>query len=159
MRATTSVARRAARVAAWVVALACAGSSAAGSKDSIDSALALGSHLVHTESQKHRRHAIRAVLLAAFLMKGLPVGQHWQLRQRRDSLSLEALKREFAFDRDSESPAGRARGFRAGLRKPGTLLGLASGSGSIRGLALIRARSSAAGRGPSSGDPGPRPLV
>jgi hypothetical protein len=70
---------------------------AAGRKESIDSALALGSYLIHTESQKNKRHAIRAVLLANLLMKGFPVEQHRQLRQRCDSLSLEELKREFAF--------------------------------------------------------------
>jgi hypothetical protein len=70
---------------------------AAANKASIDSALALGNYLIHIESQKNKRHALRAVLLGNFLMKGFPVQQHQQLRQRCDSLSLEELKKEFAF--------------------------------------------------------------
>ncbi|WP_144290167.1 hypothetical protein [Ideonella sp. A 288] len=70
---------------------------AADNRAAIESALTLGGYLLHIESQKHKRRAVRAVMLANFLMKGFPVQQHAQLRERSESFSLEELKAEFVF--------------------------------------------------------------
>lgn len=61
----------------------------------LDAALALGGYLIHTEANKRHRHAIRAVLLATFLMKNRDLGQKDAIYAQHKGLSLEALARAF----------------------------------------------------------------
>ncbi|MGQ5525500.1 hypothetical protein ACUHMQ_19880 [Chitinimonas sp. PSY-7] len=64
-------------------------------KQNIDDALALGSYPVHSETNKQSRHALRAVLLANFLIKNQPVAIASQLREQYKSLPLDSLKQRF----------------------------------------------------------------
>jgi hypothetical protein len=68
-----------------------------GDAQAIDSALSLGWYALHTDAHKRQRQALRAVLLANFLMKGVPVAQVEGLRSYYGSMSLDALKRQFVF--------------------------------------------------------------
>ena len=64
-----------------------------GDKEAIDSALGLGAYLVHSEANKRKRLALRAVLLADVLMKKRPASDIAHLRPRYESLAFDALKR------------------------------------------------------------------
>ena len=66
-------------------------------RPAIDRALELGWYVLHTDPHKLQRHAVRAVLLAHFLMKNVPLAQAEGLRAHYGDLPLEALKREFVF--------------------------------------------------------------
>ena len=66
-------------------------------RQAIDNALALGGYLLHIESHRRKRLALRAVLLANFLMKNYLVAEHDRLRRHYESLSFDELKREFVF--------------------------------------------------------------
>ena len=62
----------------------------------IETALSLGGYLVHSDANKQQRAALRAVMLANFLMNSHPVGLRDQLKRRYQSLDLATLKRAFA---------------------------------------------------------------
>jgi hypothetical protein len=61
----------------------------------INAALSLGAYLVHSEANKQQRAALRAVMLASFLMKGVPVTQRDLLKSRYENFDLATLKRAF----------------------------------------------------------------
>lgn len=63
--------------------------------NAVDGALALGGYLVHTESNKRERHALRAVLLAQFVLKGQPLAIKEQLRAQYKNHSVDQLKQAF----------------------------------------------------------------
>jgi hypothetical protein len=65
-------------------------------KAQIEAALSLGIYVVHSEANKQKRAALRATLLANFLMNSHPVGLRDQLKSRFEKLDLPALKRAFA---------------------------------------------------------------
>lgn len=69
---------------------------ARGDQAAVDKALALGGYLIHTQDNKNKRLALRAVMLAAMLMKGTKVSEVDAVRKRCESLPLDALKRAFA---------------------------------------------------------------
>ncbi|ADV84423.1 hypothetical protein [Terriglobus saanensis] len=64
-------------------------------RDRIEEALALGNYTWHTQSNKHQREALRAVLLASFLMKGQPHALRDSLYARYKDENVEFLTREF----------------------------------------------------------------
>ena len=68
---------------------------AALNKTQIEAALSLGHYLNHSDANKQKRAALRAVLLAKFLMTNHPVGLRNQLKQRLQGLDLSSLKRVF----------------------------------------------------------------
>jgi len=65
-------------------------------KAGIETALSLGAYLIHSDANKEKRAALRAVLLANFLMGGVPVGDRDRLKKRFEKLDVTALKRAFA---------------------------------------------------------------
>lgn len=69
---------------------------ARGDQAAVDAALGLGGYLIHTQANKNKRVALRAVMLASILMKGTKVGEVDALRKRCESLPIDALKRAFA---------------------------------------------------------------
>lgn len=64
-------------------------------ENGVDAALALGGYLIHSESNKRERHALRAVLLAQFVLKGQPLTIKDQLRAQYKGQSIEQLKQAF----------------------------------------------------------------
>lgn len=64
-------------------------------KQTVDDPLALGSYLQHTETNKQHRHAVRAVLLANFLIKGQPTALGENFRELYLAMSADRLKQEF----------------------------------------------------------------
>jgi len=64
-------------------------------QQAIDDALALGGYLVHSDSNKRQRHALRAVLLANFLMKNQPVSLRDRFHAQYKSASVDQLKQAF----------------------------------------------------------------
>jgi len=69
---------------------------AAFNKTQINAALSLGNYVVHSDANKQRRAALRAVMLANFLMRSHPVTLRDQLKRRYENLDIAALKRAFA---------------------------------------------------------------
>jgi hypothetical protein len=61
----------------------------------LDAALALGSYPVHTEANKQQRKALRAVLLAEFVMREQPLDIKDKLVGRYKDLSTDQLKQQF----------------------------------------------------------------
>jgi hypothetical protein len=61
----------------------------------VDDALALGGYLIHSDENKHQRHAVRAVLLANFLMKEQPLTLKDQLLTQCRALPTMQLKKRF----------------------------------------------------------------
>jgi hypothetical protein len=98
---------------------------AAVNRAQIDKALSPGVYVVHSDANKQQRAALRAVLLANFLMNSHPVGLVDQLRKKYDRLDVANLKRVFA----NTFPALQDNGNRpawnpANLTDPATLNGL-----------------------------------
>src|SRR5438552_3643209 len=69
---------------------------AAFNRPQIEAALSLGVYLVHSDTNKQHRAALRAVMLANFLMNSHPVDLRDQLKKRYQALDLVSLKRAFA---------------------------------------------------------------
>lgn len=67
-----------------------------GDKQAVDDTLGLGNYLIHTQSNKRQRHALRAVLLANLLITNQPVAVIPRIREQYNSSSLEDLKQQFA---------------------------------------------------------------
>jgi len=64
-------------------------------KAQVDAAMALGNYFWPTEEKPQKLHAIRAVLLAAFVIKKTPLVQKDGLVTRYEQLTLEQLKTSF----------------------------------------------------------------
>lgn len=64
-------------------------------KQKVDDALALGWYAFHTEENKQHRHAVRAVILAAVLMKGNRAETADFYKRQYKSMTIERLKQEF----------------------------------------------------------------
>ena len=64
-------------------------------KQKVEDALALGWYALHTEQNKQHRHAVRAVLLATFLMKGQPTSLAQSFKRHYMTMPIERLKQEF----------------------------------------------------------------
>jgi hypothetical protein len=64
-------------------------------KDAVDSGLGLGAYLVHSETNKRQRTALRAVMCAHVLMRNEPASRLPALKKQYESLALDALKRAF----------------------------------------------------------------
>jgi hypothetical protein len=69
---------------------------AAFNRAQIEAALSLGAYLRHTDVNKQQRAALRAVLLANFLMTSHPVELRNELKTRYENSDLATLKRAFA---------------------------------------------------------------
>lgn len=69
---------------------------AAANKAQIDQALSLGNYMNHTTAKEQQRLAVRAVLLAHFLMDGRPPNEKDSILSRIGSLDVAGLKRAFA---------------------------------------------------------------
>ena len=69
---------------------------AAANKAQIDTALSLGNYAFHTTQKEQDRLALRAVLLAHFLIDGRPVAERDSVLARSKGLDLGSLKRAFA---------------------------------------------------------------
>jgi hypothetical protein len=98
---------------------------AAFNRPQIEAALSLGVYLVHSDTNKQHRAALRAVMLANFLMNSHPVDLRDQLKKRYQALDLVSLKRAFA----NSFPALQDNGNRpawnpANFTDPTTLNGL-----------------------------------
>jgi hypothetical protein len=68
---------------------------ARGDQRALDDALALGGYVLHTTGNKQQRHAVRAVLLADFLMKEQPLALKDSLLANYRGLPTEQLKQQF----------------------------------------------------------------
>lgn len=64
-------------------------------KVQLDAALALGNYLLHTQANKRQRSAVRAVLLAQFVMRKQPLALADGFRSRYITMDIDQLKREF----------------------------------------------------------------
>jgi len=105
---------------------------AAWNRPQIDAALSLGNYLVHSEANRKQRAALRAVMLANFLVKSYPVGQQNQLKRRYENLGLQSLKHAFTCAFPALHDSGNRQRWRPdNLTDPATL------------NSLMRARSSA----------------
>jgi hypothetical protein len=89
----------------------------------LDAALALGAYAVHSDGNKQQRKALRAVLLAQFVMREQPLSIKDQLVARYKGLSTDDLKAEFRHtfppfldegNRASWAPANFTRPFTLG---------------------------------------------
>jgi hypothetical protein len=73
----------------------------------LDAALALGGYFWHSEDRKRKRHALRAVMLATFVMKKQPISLRDRFCARFEPMLLQDLKNEFThlfpafFDNDN----------------------------------------------------------
>jgi hypothetical protein len=68
---------------------------ARGDQQAVDDALALGFYKWHSEGNKQKRHMMRGVLLAEFLMRNQPLTIRDQLVSQIEVLSAEQLKAKF----------------------------------------------------------------